>query len=139
MGDDQVVLEPTFRPLITILRLTPDRSFVEVSLDMDGRLATGCGDIVDDDSLAAACRGTVDAVQRLLPSVLHIELDWCHRLALGEQDDVINSAVTLTTDGDPPQQEHLIGAAYVRHDPEVAAVRATLDGLTRRLAAYLFS
>lgn len=136
--DDAGVLEPTFRPLITIIRLTPDRSFVEVSLDMDGRLATGCGDIVDDDSLAAACRGTVDAVQGLLPSALHIELDWCHRLHRGAGNDVVNSGVTLTTDEEQTRQEHLIGAAYVHHDPDVAAVRATLDGLTRRLAVYLF-
>ncbi|HUG86053.1 MAG TPA: hypothetical protein VMM13_15930 [Euzebya sp.] len=132
------MLEPTFRPLITIIRLTPDRSFVEVSLDMDGRLATGFGDIVEDDSMAAACRGTIDAVQRLLPPALKLELDWCHRVALGHQDDVINSAVTLTTNADRSHQEHLIGAAYVRHDPDIAAVRATLDGLTRRLAIYLF-
>lgn len=132
------MLEPTFRPLITIIRLTPDRSMVEVSLDFEGRVANGCGDIVGDDSMRAACWGTVDAVQRLLPPALDIELEWCQRVERAGEPDVINSAVRLVTDGSPPQTEHLIGAAFVRHDADVAAVRATLDGLTRRLAGYLF-
>lgn len=129
------MLEPTFRPLITIIRLTPDRSLVEVSLEMEGRLVTGFGEILEDDSLAGACRGAIDAVHTLLPPHMRLELDWCQRLVRDDGPDVINSAVTLTVGTD--QQEHLIGAAYVRHDADVAAVRATLDGLTRRLAAHL--
>ena len=131
------MLEPTFRPLITIIRLTPDRSSVEVALDLDGRLATGFGDIIDDDSLSAACRGTIAAVQGLLPDHLELSLEWCSRVDRDQESDVINAAVSLTTQGSS-KVEHLIGAAYVRHDPDVAAVRATLDGLTRRLVSYMF-
>jgi hypothetical protein len=137
MGHDGLVLEPTFRPLITIIRLTPDRSSVEVALDMDGRMATGFGDIVDDDSLTAACVGTIAAVQSLLPEHLTLELEWCHKIQGGDDQTVINSAVALHVRDD--RTEHLIGAAYVRHDADVAAVRATLDGLTRRLVSYMFA
>ena len=134
----RAVLEPTFRPLITIIRLTPDRSLVEVSLDLEGRMATGYGEIVDNDSLVAACRGTIHAVQGLLPGYMRIQLDWCQRLDRPDPEpDVINSAVTLTVEGEL-RPEHLIGAAFVRHDADVAAVRATLDGLSRRLAVHMF-
>jgi hypothetical protein len=133
----QSMLEPTFRPLITIIRLTPDRTVVEVSLDLDGRLATGFGDIVDDDSLSAACSASVIAVQSLLPASLTLSFDWCQLIARGDDAAIVNSAVSLDVAG-ASRTEHLIGAAYVRHDPDVAAVRATLDGLTRRLAAFLF-
>lgn len=138
MGHDRAVLEPTFRPLITIIRMTPDRSSVEVVLDLDGRTATGVGTIAIDDILTAACQGTVTAVQSLLPGHMQLQLDWCERVVRGEgAPDVINSAVTLSVEGSS-RPEHLIGAAFVRHDVEVAAVRATLDGLTRRLVGYLF-
>lgn len=133
----QGVLEPTFRPLITIIRLTPDRSSVEVALDMDGRLATGFGDVTDDDTMRAACLGTISAVQGLLPATLNLTLDWYHVVERGEEPSVVNSAVSLQVDG-ARRPEQLIGAAYVRHDLEVAAVRATLDGLTRRLVSYMF-
>ncbi|CAN5383949.1 hypothetical protein BH23ACT9_BH23ACT9_05120 [soil metagenome] len=131
------MLEPTFRPLITIIRLTPDRSLVEVALDLDGRLATGFADIVDDNSLLAACKGTVAAAQGLLPEHMVLTMDWAKRIERDGEPDVINSAVTLTVAGES-HSENLLGAAYVRHDPEVAAVRATLDGLTRRLVGYIF-
>ncbi len=131
------VLEPTFRPLITIIRLTPDRSLVEVALDMDGRLATGYGTIEEDDSMEAACRGTIAAVQNLLPAQLELELEWYQLIERGDESSVVNAGVSLSTAGSD-RKEHLIGAAYVRHDLEVAAVRATLDGLTRRLVSYMF-
>jgi hypothetical protein len=137
MRHDDDVLEPTFRPLITIIRLTPDRSSVEVALDMDGRLATGFGTITDDDSMGAACRGTIAAVQGLLPDQLSLELEWYQMVDRGDEAAVVNSAVSLRVEGNS-RVEHLIGAAYVRHDVDVAAVRATLDGLTRRLVSYMF-
>ena len=132
------MLEPTFRPLITIIRLTPDRSSVEVALDLDGRQAVGFGDIVGDDSLRAACEGTVAAVQSLLPAHLELALAWFELRRRDEGQDVINSAVSLQVSG-RAQPEELLGAAYVRGDVEVAAVRATLDGLTRRLVDHLFT
>lgn len=64
-------------------------------------------------------------------------MDWAKRIERDGEPDVINSAVTLTVAGES-HSENLLGAAYVRHDPEVAAVRATLDGLTRRLVGYIF-
>lgn len=131
------MLEPTFRPLITVIRLTPDRSSVEVVLDLEGRSVTGFGQIVDDDSMRAACEGTIAAVQTLLPDHMRLELEWYQQLDRGDEPDVINSAVMLHADG-LSEAEHLVGAVYVRHDPDVAAVRATLDGMKRRLVAYLF-
>ncbi len=137
MQHDVPMLEPTFRPLITIIRMTPDRSSVEVALDMDGRMATGFGEIQDDDSMRAACLGTIAAVQGLLPPALQLALEWYQVVERGEDAAVVNSAVALDVEG-AKRTEHLIGAAYVRHDPDVAAVRATLDGLTRRLVSYMF-
>jgi hypothetical protein len=137
MGDTGVVLEPTFRPLITVIRITPDRSTVEVALDLDGRVATGFADVEDDDSTTAACRGTIAAVQTLLPDHLQLELEWCQKSDRPDGTSTITSAVVLHVHGGA-RTEHLLGAAFVRHDPDVAAVRATLDGLTRRLVTYLF-
>lgn len=137
MRHDRGVLEPTFRPLITVIRLTPDRSSVEVVLDLEGRKVTGVGHIRDDDSMRAACEGTIAAVLTLLPDHMRLELEWYHLLDRGDQPDVVNSAVVLSAGADH-KPEHLVGAAYVRHDPDVAAVRATLDGMKRRLVGYLF-
>lgn len=128
----------SFRPLISVIRVTPDRSTVEVNLDMDGREATGFGDVEDGDTVTAACEAACAAVRRLLPDNTLLRLIWAERLPRQEVDmAVINSAVEFAPAGSRRPQV-LLGAAVVHGDDEVAAVRATLDGLTRRLAPTMF-
>lgn len=131
------MLEPTFRPIISVIRVTPDRSSVEVALDLDGRQATGYAEIADDDSTRAACLGTIAAVQGLLPESLQLSLEWVDVIDRDADTALVNAAVRLRTTGGA-DDEVLLGAALVRGDADVAAVRATLDGLTRRLVAHLF-
>lgn len=131
------MFEPTFRPLITVIRVTPDNSCVEVTLEMEARVSTGFGDVRDDDLLRAAGEGTCAAVRKLTDDHV-IELDWIRRFTPeGDVDGpaVVNSAVTLRRPGGAT--ETLLGAAIQHHDLAVAGVRATMDGLTRRLGFLL--
>ena len=156
VGDDGVVgvfvcpipsgvvsmLQPTFRPIISVIRVTPDRSCVEVNLDMEGLVASGFGNVIGDDTMRAAGVATCEAVDRLLPDGYELSLAWVELFKrtddTGEGHAVINVAVELRTLG-RAHPETLLGAALVHHDVEVAAVRATLDGLTRRLAPAILS
>jgi hypothetical protein len=137
VGHTDRVLEPTFRPVITVIRITPDRVTVQVSLDLEGRMASGVGEVAGTDTVTAACTGTVAAVQRLLPAHMRVAHEWAQVVDGPDGQQVVNAATRLDVDG-TERTEHLLGAAYVRHDVDVAAVRATLDGLTRRLVTYMF-
>lgn len=128
----------TFRPLISVIRVTPDRQSVEVNLDLDGREANGFGEVVGGDTVTAACEAACAAVRRLLPEQVEVRLRWAERFDRRDEDmAVITSAVEFTTP-DARRPQVLLGAAVVHGDEEVAAVRATLDGLTRRLAPAMF-
>lgn len=132
--------EPTFRPIINVVRVTPDASCVEVVLDHDGRVASGFGDVTGVDMLTAAALGTCEAVDRLVPDGFAVTLQWVRLLEVPDvplgQSSVVTSAVGVQrADG----ADLLVGSALVHHDPVVAAVRATLDGMTRRLALALFT
>lgn len=134
--------QPTFRPIISVIRMTPDESVVEVTLDLSGHLSNGFGDIVDGDVITAAARATCAAVGRLIPEAGELSLVWAHRFEHsdddGSQSSIINCAVAYHPVG-RQKEEVLMGAAMVHHDEAVATVRATLDGLTRRLAPALMA
>lgn len=130
--------DTSFRPIISVIRLTPDNSLVEVTLEMDERLSTGVGDITDEDVVAAAGQATCVAVGKLLPQGHQVTLQWARRFAPDEEGGqaVINCAVHYSSPA-RPDGETLLGAALIHHDQSVAAVRATLNGLTRRLGPLL--
>lgn len=130
------VVETPFRPLITIVRVTPDERQVEVTLDMDGRLSTGRADVDDRGSLSTAGVATCSAVEQMMPPGVGLTLAWSRHLEAeeGRRALLLASVVVVAPSGEP---EELLGAAFVRNDLHVAAVRATLDGLTRRLARFV--
>lgn len=136
------MLDPTFRPIISIIRITPDRSCVEVSLELEGRVVSGFADIHGADAISAAAEATCAAVCKLLPEGYDVALAWANTFKQSEDATepvaVVNVAVGLTWP-DRANVEPLLGAALVHGDTEVATVRATLDGLTRRLGPVLLT
>ena len=71
----------------------------------------------------------IDTIQTSFGSAQHLRgEEWAREMVF---------VTVLLRDGDDGRDDELLGAAFVRSDPQVAAVRATLDGLTRRLAPYL--
>lgn len=129
--------ETHFRPLITVVRRAPDDSEVEVTLDLDGWIADGVARVEDGQVTAAAARATCTAVNQLLPDGVEVDLATAEQVeGAGLDHPVVLVGVRLLLEGDRVGGE-LLGAAYVRGDPQVATVRATLDGLTRRLTRFL--
>ncbi|WP_370327161.1 hypothetical protein [Euzebya sp.] len=124
-----------FRPLVTVVRVWPDLDAVEVVLEDGGRSATGEVAVEGDDLLAAAGRATCSAVSQLLVLGTEVTLRWVE-----EHPDtpvrraLINVGVDVTTGEDA---EELLGSAFVRNDPQVAAVRAVLHALARRVTASM--
>lgn len=138
MTDASAQAGPLFRPLISSVRLAPDRASIEVTLELGDRIAVGRAPVVDGDTLTAAGRATTAAVNQMTPPGIVVTLSWCRQVPGADAHrTVVNSSVRLSSShsrsaGD--RGEELLGAVFVRTDPQVAAVRATLDGLTRRVA-----
>lgn len=127
-----------FRPIITVVRRAPDESELEVTLDLDGWIADGVAMVgPGGNAIEAACRATCLAVNGFLPAGVEVVFGQAQHLQ-GDRwaREIVFSTVVLRDGGDERDDE-LLGAAFVRSDPQVAAVRATLDGLARRLAPYL--
>lgn len=127
-----------FRPIITVVRRAPDESELEVTLDLDGWIADGVAVVGSEGgAIEAACRATCAAVNGFLPAGVEVVFGQAQHLQ-GDRwaREIVFSTVVLR-DGDDERHDELLGAAFVRSDPQVAAVRATLDGLARRLAPYL--
>lgn len=130
------VSSPTFRPLIAVVRPSADESSVEVTLDQEGWIADASAPVEGGDLMTAACRATCAAVNSMMPRFVHIEFIAAEHVtsqAFGRE--LVIASVNVMDDG--RLVDELLGAAYVRTDLQVAAARATLDGLTRRLAGYL--
>lgn len=129
--------EEQFRPLIAVVRRSPDEAILEVTLDHDGWVVDGLAEVADGDLTDAAGRATCMAVNALLTSRAEVRLERiAHLPSSSVTKEVVLAAVRLVLDGEPAA-EQLLGAAFVRHDVQVAAVRATLDALTRRLAPHV--
>ena len=128
-----------FRPIITVVRRAPDESELEVTLDLDGWIADGVSVVAPGGSaIEAACRATCQAVNGFLPAGIEVVFGQAQHLQ-GDRwaREIVFSTVVLRDGDDDQRHDELLGAAFVRSDPQVAAVRATLDGLSRRLAPYL--
>lgn len=125
-----------FRPLITVVRPSGDGRSVEVTLDLDGWIADASAPVEEGRALAAACRATCAAVTQLVPDGVVVSFAACELLEGEPWGGGMVLASVVLRHGDRPE-EALLGAAWVRSDPQVAAVRATLDGLTRRLGAVV--
>ena len=128
-----MVTGPVFRPVITAVRPAPDASSVQVTLDLDGWIADAVEDVTDGDLLGAACRATCSAVAQFLPGSVGVEVAFAQHL---QDQEVVLVGVEMTDSG-PDGPEQLLGVCRIRHDLPVAAVRATLDALGRRLSPYV--
>lgn len=81
----------------------------------------------------AVAQATLKALERLLSGSARLELDYVDMSQSG-QDRTVLVALTLISDHGV---ERLVGAAVVRDDENGAVVRATLDGINRRLETLL--
>ena len=81
----------------------------------------------------AVALATLRAVESLVDGKARFELDHLEVTQTG-RDRTVVAGVTLVT---PSGSERLTGAAVVREDVRQAVIRATLDGLNRRLGALL--
>jgi hypothetical protein len=73
---------------------------------------------------------TLDALRQLDPGADALEVEEAALARVGSQDVVAVTLIHL----DPPHEHELLGAALARRSPEVAAVRAVLDAVNRRLS-----
>ena len=126
--------ELVFRPLISVVRVSPEQEIIEVTLDLEGWIADGTAVATSGESpLWTAGRATCEAVSRMLPEGTEVSVEWLEYLpSSAQRPDGVVLSVTRVHGED--EDDRLIGAAFVRSNVQVAAVRATLDGLTRRLA-----
>jgi hypothetical protein len=81
----------------------------------------------------AVALATLHAVEILVDGKARFDLDHLEVTQTG-RDRTVVAGVTLVT---PTGSERLTGAAVVREDVRQAVIRATLDGLNRRLGALL--
>jgi hypothetical protein len=81
----------------------------------------------------AVALATLRAIESLVDGKARFDLDHLEVTQTG-RDRTVVAGVTLVT---PSGSERLTGAAVVREDVRQAVIRATLDGLNRRLGALL--
>jgi hypothetical protein len=81
----------------------------------------------------AVALATLRAIETLVDGKARFDLDHLEVTQTG-RDRTVVAGVTLVT---PTGSERLTGAAVVREDVRQAVIRATLDGLNRRLGALL--
>lgn len=82
--------------------------------------------------LRAVAEATVEAVQSLTGGALRIGVD---DVSVQSSDQPVTAMVVLAL-LTPAGEDHLVGASIVRADTSEAVMRATLDALNRRLAAW---
>lgn len=121
--------EPGSRP---VLGSVSGEDIVEVRLEHGGRQVIGECAVTDTIDLGtASATATLRALDALTPEGVVFRLDWCGVVA--PNDEVSPAVVVLASlilDGAPLPQA---GAAIIHHDKQVAAVRAALDAMNRRL------
>ena len=81
----------------------------------------------------AVAQATLQAVERLVGNGARLELDYVD-VAQGGRDRTVLVSLTLVSDRGA---ERLSGSAVVRDDESRAVVRATLDGVNRRIETLL--
>jgi hypothetical protein len=106
-----------------------------VTLGFDDRSAVGeaKGTATQTGVQKAVALATLRAIETLIDGKARFELDHLEVTQTG-RDRTVVAGVTLVT---PSGSERLTGAAVVREDVRQAVIRATLDGLNRRLGALL--
>jgi hypothetical protein len=81
----------------------------------------------------AVAQATLKAVERLLDDSARLELEYVDVSQSGHGRTVLVSLTLITERG----VERLAGSAVVRDDESAAVVRATLDGVNRRIEMLL--
>lgn len=106
-----------------------------VTLGIDERSAVGeaQGTATQSGVQRAVALATLRAIEALVEGRARFELDHLEVTQTGHDRTVV-AGVTLVT---PSGSERLTGAAVVREDVRQAVIRATLDGLNRRLGALI--
>jgi hypothetical protein len=108
------------------------RITIRVTLSSAGQEATGFA----EGANAAATRlrlfssATLDALRQLDNAADAMELEDASMVRVGSHDLVVVTLVQV----DPPHESQLVGATLARQAPDVAAVRAVLDAVNRRLS-----
>jgi hypothetical protein len=107
------------------------RTTIRVTLTSGGVEATGFGEgsIAASTRLRLVASAALDALRQLDEAAGAIDVDDVAVTHVGSQEIV---AVTLVH-VDPPDERVLVGAALARQAPDIAAVRAVLDAVNRRL------
>jgi len=106
-----------------------------VTLGFEDRSAVGeaQGTATQSGVQRAVALATLRAIESLIDGKARFELDHLEVTQTG-RDRTVVAGVSLVT---PTGAERLTGAAVVREDVRQAVIRATLDGLNRRLGALL--
>lgn len=137
-----LVEEP--RPTLESLTVNRGEDPEDSEVDVDVTLAWGkdwssghyAGPKTANGLVQAAAAATLDALHGLLPPNVDFELRWVGLVMADDPDshEIVNVLVSLDDGkGKGKGDEVYIGAALARNDARVAAVRATLDGINRRL------
>jgi hypothetical protein len=106
-----------------------------VTLGFDDRSAVGeaQGTATQSGVQRAVALATLRAIESLIDGKARFELDHLEVTQTGRDRTVVAGVTLVTASG----SERLTGAAVVREDVRQAVIRATLDGLNRRLGALL--
>lgn len=126
------------RPALATLAVRPsdfsDDTVIEVVLVWEGRWSTGRAVTRSSDDVAeAAAQAAVESIGGFLPHGWRATLDLLDVRQLSTSRAPVTIAnVVVSCTGDDGTETY-VGAALVRSDPRVAAVRATLAAMNRRL------
>lgn len=106
-----------------------------VTLGFDDRSAVGeaQGTATQSGVQRAVALATLRAIESLIDGAARFELDHLEVTQTGRDRTALVGVTLVTSSG----SERLTGAAVVREDVRQAVIRATLDGLNRRLGALL--
>ncbi|MDQ1712010.1 MAG: hypothetical protein QOE45_1460 [Frankiaceae bacterium] len=128
---------PQHRPAIQRMHLVSSGLDISasVTLGFDDRSAVGeaQGTATQSGVQKAVALATLRAIESLVDGKARFELDHLEVTQTGRDRTVVAGVTLVTASG----SERLTGAAVVREDVRQAVIRATLDGLNRRLGALL--
>ncbi len=107
------------------------RATFRVTLSSGQLEATGFaeGSSAGATRLRLVATATLDALRQLDSGADALEVEEASMTRVGSQDVVAVTLIHL----DPPHEHELVGAVLARRSPDVAAVRAVLDAVNRRL------
>lgn len=128
---------PQHRPTIQRMHLVSSGLDISasVTLGFEDRSAVGeaQGTATQTGVQKAVALATLRAIESLIDGKARFELDHLEVTQTGRDRTVVAGVTLVTSSG----SERLTGAAVVREDVRQAVIRATLDGLNRRLGALL--